>query len=238
MEENSNNETNFFKKLKYNADGLMTIHNCSFMDEPRFINAYNIAYKIGLASDYPNVKIHWRAHVVLWAAKLGIQRQGVFVECGVNRGFFASLIYNYYNFGEQIDKEYWMFDTFSGFDERFLLDEEKSRENIYTGSYEDIVKNFGSYKNIVIIRGSIPDILSRFTREKVSYLLLDMNCSIPEIEAAKFFWDKIVSGGVIVLDDYNYAGYETQHAAFNKFAAQKDIKILALPTGQGIIIKP
>jgi O-methyltransferase len=65
-----------------------------------------------------------------------------------------------------------------------------------------------------------------------------MNCVIPEIEAAEFFWDKLVCGGVIVLDDYGWKGHHLQKQAFDEFAAKRGIKILSLPTGQGLIIKP
>ena len=62
--------------------------------------------------------------------------------------------------------------------------------------------------------------------------------SEPEIAAAHFFWDKIVPGGVVILDDYGFKGHEEQKAAFNEFAKQKNVPILQLPTGQGIIFKP
>jgi hypothetical protein len=64
-----------------------------------------------------------------------------------------------------------------------------------------------------------------------------MNCTVPEIEAASFFWEKLVPGGMILLDDYAYAGYEDQNRAFRLFAAQKSAEILSLPTGQGLILK-
>ena len=44
--------------------------------------------------------------------------------------------------------------------------------------------------------------------------------------------------GIIVLDDYCYSDkYQMNTEIFNKFEKEKNLKILQLPTGQGIIIK-
>ena len=61
-----------------------------------------------------------------------------------------------------------------------------------------------------------------------------MNCSPPEIAAINFFWDKLVPGAMVLLDDYGFVSYEEQKNAFDN---EKGIEILALPTGQGLIIK-
>jgi O-methyltransferase len=87
------------------------------------------------------------------------------------------------------------------------------------------------------MKGMVPDTLTKVNIEKVCYLSLDMNCALPEIAAANFFWDKIVKGGMILLDDYGLVQYQEQKIAFNEFAKEKNIEILSLPTGQGLIVK-
>jgi len=42
----------------------------------------------------------------------------------------------------------------------------------------------------------------------------------------------------MILDDYGHVGYEEQRCAFDKFAEEKNVDILCLPTGQGLILKP
>jgi hypothetical protein len=64
-----------------------------------------------------------------------------------------------------------------------------------------------------------------------------MNCVAPEIAAADFFWNKISVGGVMILDDYGFPQHINQKIAFDKFALEKKVEILCLPTGQGIIFK-
>ena len=45
-------------------------------------------------------------------------------------------------------------------------------------------------------------------------------------------------GAVVLLDDYAYFGFEPQRLATDEFVHGHEIKVAALPTGQGLIIKP
>src|SRR5256886_194527 len=78
----------------------------------------------------------------------------------------------------------------------------------------------------------------RVRAEKIAYLHLDMNCSAPEIAAIQFFWEPLVPGAFVLLDDYAYYGYLSQKIVMDQFAQEKGIKILSLPTGQGLLVKP
>jgi hypothetical protein len=48
----------------------------------------------------------------------------------------------------------------------------------------------------------------------------------------------LTDGAVIVLDDYGWRKHEEQRVAFDDFARQRGVQVLALPTGQGLIFKP
>ena len=74
--------------------------------------------------------------------------------------------------------------------------------------------------------------------KQVCYLSLDLNCAEPEIAAIRFFWDLLVPGAPVVLDDYGSLGYVPQKLAMDAFAAEVNVPVLTLPTGQGLIIKP
>ena len=47
----------------------------------------------------------------------------------------------------------------------------------------------------------------------------------------------ITDSAAIVLDDYGFVSSEEQKRAFDDFARRKGTQVLALPTGQGIILK-
>ena len=64
-----------------------------------------------------------------------------------------------------------------------------------------------------------------------------MNCVMPQLAAAEYFWGRLVSGGFILMDDYAYIGYELQYRALKEFARRNGVSAVSLPTGQGIIVK-
>jgi Macrocin-O-methyltransferase (TylF) len=219
----------------YSQDCLTTFHNHDFIREPRF----RAAYQRGIKASGVDHRIHWRVHVALWVASQVRHLPGAFVECGVSTGFLSSAIMQFLEWNS-LEKDFYLFDTFRGLDEQFMSSDEKKTERLswYKDlSYESVRENFSEFKNVHIIQGAVPDSLSLVQIPNVCYLSLDMNCTVPEIEAASFFWEKLVPGGIVLLDDYAYSGYEEQNRAFNSFAARRCTEILTLPTGQGLILK-
>jgi O-methyltransferase len=221
--------------LTYNQHGLATVHNCDFLHDPRFQGAYRLGEQTGSWGGQP---IHWRAYVVCWAAEKASHLDGDFVECGVNKGGLSRTAMDFIGFA-RLDKTFYLVDTFRGFDDRYLSDGERERGAHgyrYEECYEQVYKTFERFR-AVIVRGAVPETLFQVKAEKVCYLSLDMNCAAPEIAAAEYFWPKLVPGGVIVLDDYGWRWHEEQKLAFDRFAREKDVMVLGLPTGQGLIFK-
>lgn len=224
--------------VTYNQDGLITIHNSDFADDENFQRAYRQGEKL---DSWWNGRIHWRVHVLFWAATRALELDGDFVECGVNRGGFARSIIEYTDFGRLADRKYYLLDTFEGLVDEYISDEERRHgvdEYEYENTYEEVKKTFGGFRNVVIVKGAIPGTLERVETEKVAFLSIDMNCVAPEIAAAEFFWDRLVSGAAVVLDDYGWARHIMQKRAFDEFARRRGVPILSLPTGQGLILKP
>ena len=200
------------------------------------------AYQRGVKAD-KDYEMHWRVHVALWTASHAGNLDGDFVECGVNRGFMSLAIMTYLDWNS-LGKQFFLFDTFCGIPEQSLSEQEKQQGRIefgreqYSECYEEVKSNFAEFRNVHLIRGIIPETLTTEKINKVCYLAIDMNCAKPEIDAAEFFWDKLVSGAVVLLDDYAYVGFDEQKKAFDKFASARGFRILSLPTGQGLFIKP
>jgi len=230
--------------ITYSSDLLYTYHNCDFMKDKKFIESY----ELGKATDVNGTvlgdyDIYWRIHVLCWAANHAKILPGDFVDCGVNTGIFSRAIINYIDFNST-GKKYYLLDTFSGLDSKYSTEEEmnqqlnvKYKKNKDT-LYDQVKLTFKDF-NVEIIKGSVPKTLNLVKSDKIAYLSIDMNCIQPEVDALNFFWDKMVSGGVIILDDYGYGNVTNkQKEAHDKFAKLKNVEILSLPTCQGLIIKP
>jgi Macrocin-O-methyltransferase (TylF) len=218
----------------YHEDWLISFHNTSFLQDPRFV----AAYKRGIQAVGQDARMRWRVHVALWVASQALTLEGDFVECGVNKGMLSSAIMHYLNWNS-CHKSFYLFDTFRGLDASLLNEEEKRAwdPSAYPECFEEVKKNFKEYERVYLIKGSVPSTLNSAEINKVSYLSIDMNCVYPEIEAVRYFWPKITKGGFILLDDYAHTGYERQHIAFDAFAKELGVSILSLPTGQGLFIK-
>jgi hypothetical protein len=233
----------------YNADNLCVWHkNMAFLREPRFVEAYNrgmdsghrICREPGSKTD---IHIEWRIHVLCWAASHAVKLAGDFVECGVNTGICSLAVAHYVDFNSTA-KKFFLFDTFADIPSEQMSDRERSlgreEENrrYYEDCYETARQNFAPYPNAVLIRGRVPDTLSSVQIDRVAYLAIDMNIVAPEIAAIRHFWGRLVAGAPVILDDYGWLGYIPQKDAMDEFAASVGCKILTLPTGQGLLLKP
>lgn len=50
-------------------------------------------------------------------------------------------------------------------------------------------------------------------------------------------FDKIVPGGIVIFDDYEFLAYKAQKDAQDPGLAERGYKVFPLPTGQGLVIK-
>lgn len=227
----------------YNQDGLISVHDHGFMTDARFV----AAYKRGMVAAGLDYQWHWRVHIGLWAAQTAARLPGDFVECGVNKGFLSSSIMQLLNW-DSLGKQFYLLDTFRGVDSRYLTENEvrsgavqKNLEQIQRGFYttesESVRKNFSEWQNVRIIEGAIPETLDQVQAERIAYLHIDLNCAAPEIAAISHFWNRLVTGAVVLLDDYAFFGYQNQKIAFDGFSRRMGVPIASLPTGQGLLIK-
>lgn len=228
---------------EYNSDGLIVFNSCECLDELGFMHAYERSLTVNdwrgpAGMDYD---MRWRYYIVCWAADHVKKLQGDFVECGVYKGGYSLAVMDYLNF-PALNKKFWLFDTYEGLSFDHLTTKEKAaglfKEYSHYENCYDWVLNIFKDLPAIIIKGTVPETLGQYKGNDVAYLSIDMNCVEPEIAAVNYFWEKIVPGGVIILDDYGFKVHIEQKKAFDKFALERNVRILQLPTGQGLIFKP
>ena len=225
-------------------DGLYTVHNAPFLSDARFQAAYRRGVQ---ASGGVDPGAQWRIHVGLWAARAASGIAGDFVECGVNAGFLSSAILSYLG-GPGAGRKFYLVDTFEGPALDQFSQEELGRgrlqvalQAIEAGAYvtdlERVRQNYSEWSGIEIVKGRVPDVLPGVGAGRISFLHLDMNCAFPETAALRFFWERISPGGIVLFDDYAYFGHDAQMGAIGELAAALGAEALAIPTGQGLLIK-
>jgi len=184
---------------------------------------------------------HWNiSYAVRHAIKFAKASYYNFCECGVADGksaFFALReIYGH----EKIAKKSSMhlYDTWSSIKKENSMDSEKSSGGRY--GYLDInvtKKNLSEFNHHVIYhQGYIPK--SFYSKpeppENIVCLLIDLNSAKATLSSLEFFFPRLVSGGIILFDDYGWIGYKDTKRVIDKFFYDKPGIILKLPTGQAI----
>lgn len=145
------------------------------------------------------------------------------MECGTAKGFCAKTILEY----TKTKKKFFLLDKWDGLEK-------------YCDRYVDfaeIEETFSRYPNVNLAKGTIPETLKHVNTDKIAFIHMDLNSAEPEMAAINYFWDKLVPNAIIVLDDYGHPGFEEQRYAWDRFAQEKNVNILCLPTGQGLILK-
>ncbi len=164
---------------QFRADGLsVSGRNLTFLDEISPAWDKVLSANKSLRGGVPDIR--WRSHVALWAARHAMSLEGDLVECGVFTGILATVICE--TIRDLGSKQYWLFDTFEGIPvETVSAAERRNSEALNNNFYnfvdaESIVRNaIGHNRSIRIVKGILPESLSRSSIDKISYLSIDLN---------------------------------------------------------------
>ncbi len=210
--------------------------NMAFSRDKRFMTAFQEQ-----AHDANDGNKIWRLHTYCWAASSALSVPGDFVECGVFRGLYSAVMLKYLDF-KNVKKRMYLFDTFCGLSEEYSTADERAivgdTYNLQGDDWFEVVRNrFSSYSNVDVIKGLVPDVLADSSLGEIALLHLDMNSGAAEVGALEVVFDRIVDGGLILMDDYGrHENFELHHA-LDAWMAKRDHLVLELPTGQGLVIK-
>ena len=176
--------------------------------------------------------IAWRRYILACAAYHCVQLEGDFVECGAYNGSGVKIVMDYLG-GISFPRKFWAYDTF---DEHPVPGHQMPENN--EKLFERVRNRFFGYDQVSLIKGLIPDSFDVGLPEKITYLHIDLNNAEGEIAALDTLFDRIVSGGIVILDDYEWSGpYRKQKSEEDQWFEVLNYRIIPLPTGQGIVIK-
>lgn len=171
----------------------------------------------------------WRTHTLVWAARQVNGLAGDFVECACYRGTTARIVTDMVGLE---GRKYWLYDLFDH-------DETMPHHAMPAHSaklFNEVRARFPE-PNVVVTQGRVPDVLQDVAPESVALLHLDLNNRDAEIGVLELLWDRIVPGGIVILDDFGWIMYAAQHNAEREWFAARGYPILELPTGQGMVVK-
>lgn len=218
------------KEHVYYADGLIAIRrNMAFLRDPEFRKAFDAA-----EPNHTDRAIAWRLHALCWAGEMALQRAGDFVECGVYEGFSSRVLVQYLDFAK-LDRRFHLYDLFDNpggpgqgvhmpFHDAWLAERVRQR--------------FADFPNVLVRPGRVPEVLDADPPEQIAFLHIDLNDAAAETAALDRLYDRLAPGAPIIFDDYGFKDYGDQQPAIDAFLNPRGVKVLELPTGQGLAFKP
>ncbi len=88
-----------------------------------------------------------------------------------------------------------------------------------------------------ICPGDVFDTLPTTDVGPLSFAHIDLNAVAPSRFALEYAYSRVVSGGMIVFDDYGGAGFDDQRMEIDAFFGDLPETPIALPTSQAFVVK-
>ncbi len=93
-------------------------------------------------------------------------------------------------------------------------------------SVENRLTNMNIDKKYMLIRGDVEDTLPKFIKEnpgfRASLIYIDVDLERPTYNALLHLWDRLLPGGIIVFDEYEYHKFSESNGV-EKFLKEKNI---------------
>lgn len=167
--------------------------------------------------------------------------EGNVAECGVFRGDSAKYINYYFP-----DRKLYLCDTFEGFDESDMQYERAHSESFEKSRFSDrtffvetgisfVMEKMSYPEKVVIKKGYFPESMQG-VEDRFCFVNLDMDLYVPMLNGLRFFWDRMESGGCILLHDYFSGVFKGVKQAVDTFERERGIRISKTPIGDGCSI--
>lgn len=168
--------------------------------------------------------------------------EGKTVECGCWLGL-SSYILNKYNKNlapGYNGADYIIIDSFEGLSEptqEDLMGGHVPRKGEFNSNVEKVKSSLKEFPEIKYVKGWIPSILPSLNEEKYKFVHIDLDLYEPIKGALEYFYPRVVSGGIIVFDDYGGNLWPGAKKAVDDFCIKNHIKAISLSSGQSVVIK-
>lgn len=105
------------------------------------------------------------------------------------------------------------------------------------GLFDKVRGKFADYPQVQIVKGLIPESFEGNSPDRIAYMHIDLNQAPAEVAALDHLFHRMVPGGIVILDDYEWAAYQQQKLAEDEWFDARGYRVMPLPTGQGLVIK-
>jgi len=156
-------------------------------------------------------------------------------ECGVYQGGTAKVIAETVKRTRVVPIR--LFDTFVGMPKC-----DPNHDNHREGDFSDtslavVKKALEDYGFVEYHKGWIPDTFVSVPKDGIVFAHVDVDIYQSVLDCCKHIWPALISGGVIVFDDYGFPMTRGAREAVDVYFADKKGFPVCLPTGQAVVYK-
>lgn len=165
-------------------------------------------------------------------------REGAVAELGVYKGDFSSVINQVFP-----GRKLYLFDTFEGFDSRNIETEiergfSTGKQDFSNTSVDLVLSKMKFKQNCIVKKGFFPE-TANDVEDNFVFVSIDTDLYDPILSGLRFFYPKLVKGGVIFVHDFNNEEYKGARNAVEKFCEEFGVRGIPIPdlSGTFIIVK-
>jgi O-methyltransferase len=164
----------------------------------------------------------------------GEKLPGDMAELGVDKGNSASVLAHG---AERLGKTIYLLDTFEGFSERDLVDDEQHLRGTFADTSLDLVSAHVRGPHVRYVQGYFPDTAVQIP-DDARFCLVHLDCDLykPFASALEFFWPRLVPGGFLIMHDYTTMHWEGVVKAVDEFFATRPESPIPMPDMGGTVV--
>lgn len=193
---------------------------------------------------YRQCRFYSTFQLARYAARLP---RGDVIECGCWHGHSTLAIARL--LAEQnFSGQFHVFDSFEGGlsafgpndDSPFSLSEDEKRVQIeqFRSDFDFVRSVTAPFGFVELHRGWIPQIFASFELRPIRFLHVDVDLYEPTKASLEFFWDSLVPGGCVVIDDYKHGVFVGATRAVDEFLSSRTPQLFySVPMGSAYMIK-
>jgi O-methyltransferase len=159
---------------------------------------------------------------------------GDIAEVGVYKGGTAKLIAKV---AAETTKTVHLFDTFSGMPPTDITKDLHKEKDFSDAPLDDVKMYLKDCSNVRFYPGFFPDTSDDVSNLRFCLVHIDVDIYKSVADCCKFFYPRMVKGGIMVFDDYGFLSCPGAKTAVDEFFANKPEYPCYLPMGECFVIK-
>ena len=165
--------------------------------------------------------------------KLVLHLGGDVAECGTFKGASAWLMCAAFRDSSRMVH---LFDSFEGLSAPDGVDGDYWVAGAMEAPEIELRRTLADFDNYRIYKGWIPERFTEVRDRKFSFVHIDVDLYQPTLDSLSFFYERLLPGGLLLMDDYGFNTCPGAKLAADEFFASRPEQIIMLPTGQAFVI--